>query len=877
MNHPPKFAAKLLNYLLAEEWKDEVIGDLEEQYEDNLDQKGKIRAGIIYWYETVKFLKPYLFSNKTQNITIMLFLNYIRISYRNLVKNKMYSSVNILGLALGLSSVMLISLYLMYQLSFDQFYPNKERIFRVALERIYPDRVKTFGSSPITLAPVFEENYEQVEAVTRFHKLFFSNTSPVEIGDVTYQEPNYRYADEHFFEVFDHEFIVGDPATALDEPNNVVITEKIALKYFNTTDALNKTFSYDTIEYVITGVIKDLPPTTHMYFELLGSIYNLPFLQNAIETNSWINPWVYTYVKLKEDTDVANFEAQFSGLVEKFGKASMAERLGANFTEEGHAFNYFLQPLEDIHLKSNLDIELAPNGEIKYIYMLVMVAIIVLIISSINFINLSTARASERAKEVGIRKVMGSLKAGLVYQFLAESIFITFISSIIALALVWIILPEFNTLLGLQLKFDSFMDIKLGTALLAFVLMIGVIAGLYPASVISSMQPATVLKGSFKTSKSGLFIRNILIGVQFFISITMISGAVLVHKQMQFFSSKDLGFQKDNIGYVQVSEAFQTSWDAMRNDLLDVQGIEAVGGNFGLPGVFLGSGVFSVVNNPEARNIRLNSANFDDYFFDVLQFDLIEGRKFTEEFNDSASVIINQSMAKLMGDGPVIGKKIQSTLPESPEFTVVGVVKDYHFKSLHTQISPLAIFNGGGPQYIPAYVTFRYGDVDLQNLITSVEKVWKKHTEQEFAIEFLDDSLMQSYQADLATGKLFDIFTSIAIIMSCIGLFGLATYLLNQKTKEMGIRKVLGAPLPHIVFNFSKAFMMLIGIAFVLAVPLTYYLVQYWLNGFAYSISIGFDTFLLSAGITLLLVIITVSYQTIKLAFLNPTTTLKEN
>ncbi|MCB0488105.1 MAG: ABC transporter permease [Cyclobacteriaceae bacterium] len=806
----------------------------------------------------------------------MLF-SYIRIAYRNLVKTRVYSGVNIFGLAVGISSVLLIALYLMFELSFDKHFVDGDRIYRVALERLYPDRTMLFGSSPAPMASALQDHFEQVESATRFHRLFFGNDVPVTIGDVTYNETLFRFADENFFSVFSYEFIQGNPKSALAEPANVVITESIARKYFNTTDALNKTFKVDTTELVVSGVIKDLPPSTHMKFDLLGSIHQVPQVESATENNSWTTYWVFTYVKLKMGTDASSFENQLPSLVEKFGKGSIAANLGANYKEEGHAFNYFLQPLQDIHLRSNLAVELGPNNEIKYVYMLALVAVIVLIISTINFVNLSTARATERAKEVGIRKVMGSFRSALIGQFLSESIIVTIVSAIVAMIIVWIVLPTFNTLLGLPLSLSAFLSAWMIAAIVAFVLVVGVMAGLYPASVISGLRPAAVLKGKFQSSKRGMVVRNGLIGLQFFISITMISGAILVHEQMDFFSSKDLGFQKSNVGFVRVTQLFDTSWEALRNDLLSVDGVEEVAGNFGMPGEFIGSSVVSVADNPDVADIRVNNANFDDYFFDLMDFEIVEGRAFKEEFNDSLSLIVNESMARLMGDGPTIGKKIIYDTGDATPYTVVGVVKDYHFQSLHNSISPLAIANAPTIDYTPATVAFRFRGDNMQETLEGVERVWKTHTSQDFSVKFLDDSLMSFYKADMATGKLFDIFTAVAIVMSCIGLFGLATYMLNQRLKEMGVRKVLGASLSHIVLKFSQTFVTLIAISFLTAIPITWYLVQQWLDGFAYSIEIGASAFVISAIITVSLVVLTISYQALKLAWLNPVITLKDD
>ncbi|MDN5202342.1 ABC transporter permease [Fulvivirgaceae bacterium BMA10] len=875
---PPSFAVKALTMFCAERWLDEVLGDLEEQFIDNVTLKGRFRAKWIYCWEVFRFIRPHIFSQKFKQNRIIMTLNHFKISYRNLVRNKVYAFVNLLGLSAGIGSVLLISVYLNNELSYDKFYKDNDRIYRIALERIYPDRTRFFASSPVNLATVLKENYDQVEEVTRFHKLFFSDRVPVTIEEDTYQEPGYRFADADYFKVFSHRFLHGNPETALDAPDKVVLTESIAIKYFGDANALNKTFLIDTTLFKISGVIEDVPPTTHNKFELMGSIHQLGFIRQAIESNSWINPWVYTYVKLKKGVDAAFFESQFDALVEQYGKPDIAQRLGANFDEEGHKFLYFLQGLTDIHLRSNLDVEIDANGDITYIYMLAIIAAIILIISTINFINLSTARSTERAKEVGIRKVMGSHRGSLINQFITESILICFLSALIAVILVYIMLPAFNNLLGKSLSLIMLLEPVSIISFLIFIFLVGITAGIYPAMVLSSLQPSSVLKGSYKTSTKGVWLRNSLIGLQFFISIMMISGSILVHNQMAFFLNKDLGFDKENILVINVTQPLETDYESLKHELRTLDGVSSVGGAFGMPGVFIGSGVFRSADDPELSDMRANIATFDDEFMETLQMDVAEGRGFSPDFNDSLSVMINESGIEALGLKDPIGRKIKvanAATGPGPEFTIVGVAKDYHFRSLHAAISPVVIYNGN-QGFTPPTIAVRVKSEHVQNLLEKIEDTWEIHSSQEFDFSFLDQDLQKDYEADLATGFLFDVFTLIAIIMSCIGLFGLATYLVEQRMKEMGIRKVLGASPFNIVASFSKGFVKLISIAFIIGVPVTYVLVDKWLSTFAYHIDISWLSFVIAGVFSIVLVLITISYQSIKIALLNPVNTIRD-
>ena len=810
----------------------------------------------------------------------MFSVNHLKISYRNLLKNKVYAFINIIGLSVGIASVMLIGLYVHYETSYDQFFDDSDRIHRVALHRVYPNRVKDFGTSSIMLAPTLSENYPQVEEVTRLHRLFFNNEINVNIeeSNASFVETRFLFADSAFFKVFSYEFIAGNRATALDDVNGVVLTESTARRYFGTPEVVGKSILINGGPLQVTGVIKDIPANSHVHFDLLGSMFSLPFLNNAISQNSWVNPWVYTYVKLKPDTDPGLFEDEFPDLVDTYGAASIALNDGSDYKEKGHAFEYFLQPIESIHLQSQLDVEVEPNSDIAYVYILSAIALIILIISSINFINLSIARSTERAKEVGIRKVMGSNRAALVWQFLTESVFVCFIASAVSIALVWFAIPRFNLALGTSLDFMVVIQPLIAAVLLLFVLIIGVVSGFYPALVISALQPSKVLKGSYKSSGKGVWLRNGLITLQFVISIVMISGSIIVNQQMQFLSNKNLGFNQENLLVIKQSARLGDSYNAFRNELLSMSEVSAVGGSIYMPGDFHGSGVFDILGDPDIPDVRVNTVIVDDDFINTLEFELAHGRSFSRDFNDSLNVIVNEAAVRAMGVTNPIGMKLQNQSNGSnnpaPELTIIGVLKDYNFYSLHSEIGPVVLFNGN-TQFVPSVTAVRVKTSDIERTINQVSAQWSALSEGTFNYSFLNDDLQQQYIADRHTASVFDIFTYIAVIMSCTGLFGLATYVVNQRSKEMSIRKVLGAKLPQIIAAFSKEFLLLIGLAFVLATPLAYFALDNWLTNFAYHVNPGILAFALAGAVTLLLVLITVSYQAIRVASVNPVKTLR--
>jgi putative ABC transport system permease protein len=810
-----------------------------------------------------------------QYFRIMPF-NYFKISYRHLVRNKIYGMINILGLAVGIASVLLIALYVRNELSFDKFFENSDRIHRVALERIYPDRTRNFASSVITLAPVLKEHYPEVEATTRMHRLFFQNEVEVTIGDKDFLETKFMYGDADFFKVFSHVFLHGNPETALDAPDKVVVTESTAKKYFGRTDVLNQSFKIDTSVFQITGVIEDIPHNSHIHFDLMGSIEAVGYLVNAIRTNSWMNPWVYTYVKLKKGVDPKTFEAKFDDLVETYGGGDLSQRLGEDYAESGHKFAYFLQPIETIHLHSKQDIEIEPNSDIMYVYLLSVIAVIILIISTINYVNLSVARSPVRAKEVGIRKVVGVNRATLITQFLAESTMISLISAGLAVGIVALVLPFFNDLLSTVLSLSPLLSPMNLLIFSAFILMVGILSGFYPAMVIAAIQPARILKGSYKSSRGGNWLRNGLTTLQFIISMVMISGSVIVHQQMNYFRDKNLGFNQENIVTISYAQTLGENYQAFRSEVESLPGVIAIGGANGMPGQFHGSGVYQA-SNPAASDLRANAATFDDYFFDAMGFEMIEGRPFSPGFNDSLSVIINETAAKSLGFTDPVGETFKTRgqdRQEAPMLTVIGVIADYHFFSLHSEIGPMVISNGNA-NFTPPSVAVRVKAENMKQTLDEIEAKWMTFSQENFRFSFLDQELQKQYSSDQATGSVFDIFTLIAILMSCVGLFGLTTYIAQQKTREMSIRKVLGASVPRILLTFSREFFILIGLAFLIGIPVSYFLMREWLTNFAYHIEISVSVFFVTALIMIGLVLITLSYQSWKLARLNPSDALR--
>lgn len=876
---PPRYAQKILSWFCDQQWLDELLGDLEEEFIDNAKSRGRRKAVRIYYIQVLLLLRPHIL-RKYKGTQPIMFRNYIKSAYRSLLKNKAYSLINISGLTVGIACCLLISLYVKDEMSYDNFFDDSDRIYRVALERKYPTNTRFFGSSPVNLATVLGENYPEVEEAGRLHRLFFQNEIVVTIGDKTFIEDKYLFADSSFFDVFSFNFIEGNRNSALDAFNKVVITESTAKRFFGDGPALNKIYQIDTSRYIVAGVVEDVPTNSHMEFDILGSTEALGFLNQAASTNNWISPWLFTYIKLKEGVSEKAFEAKLPDMVKTYGLASILTSLSLTeeeYPDSGNDFVYFLQPVTDIHLKSNLDVEIKANSDITYVYLLIAVVGFILMISCINFINLATARSTERAKEVGVRKVLGSRRSLLVKQFLTESNLIAFIALIIAIALVWLILPSFNSLVGKDLGLQILGNPTVLAALLLSVFMIGSLAGLYPATVISSINSALVLKGQYHSSSKGIWLRNALIVFQFFISISMISGMLLLDKQMNFLRNKQLGFERENLIVLSQAQELGQRQEAFKNEILKIEGVKKAFYSSALPGDFIGN-LIANSELPEVPQIRSFTATIDDSYIPVLNMEVAVGRNFDKSFNDSLNVIINETAVELLGYSEPIGRKVINPSPgqnQPAQFTIIGVVKDYHHHSLHTEIPPMILFHMNSQAVMP-----RLGiKVETQNTLAILEKIeqlWRDFDiSRPVSYSFLDENLQNQYQADQQTGKVFALFTAVAIIIACVGLFGLAAYVTQQRTKEIGVRKVLGASVSNIMLLLSINFTKLILISFVAAMPLVYFGMGKWLDNFAYHTNIDPFTLIGAGLLTLVLSWLTISYYSIKIAILNPVNSLR--
>jgi len=813
--------------------------------------------------------------------------NYIKTAFRSLIKQKVYTGINVIGLAVSITASLLIVLYVKHELSYDKFFPGADRIFKMVLERKYPNHVTHYSVVPHSFAKAMQQDFPEVEGTLH---LFGPNKNSVityKVSDTeikTFEEDYFLQSDSSFFNFFDLDLVKGDKSTALTSPNQVIISETTAKKYFGNDDPIGKILGGDFGEVKVTGVFKDLSDNSHLRFDFLGTIGG-QFAQ-FLKRDNYTAFDSHTYIKLKSGTDAKALESKFPKMVDTYAAAHIEHDLGKSwedYKKAGNGYVYTLQPLTSIHLDpTNLELTITPSGNLKYVYILSFIAILIVVIACINFMNLSTARSAERAREVGVRKVMGSIRSQLIIQFLTEAILLSFVGMVLAIAGVYMLLPSFNDLVEKQLQLVFSANLIL--ALAAFTLIIGVLAGLYPAFALSSYNPVVVMKGNFSGSSKGAWLRNGLVVFQFMISIVLIVGTIVIGQQMKFMQNKNLGFNKEQVLMVKRAFALDKKTETFVEEIRRMSETQSVASTSSIVGNR--DDFFGQQFQPEGSSeiLTVKSMVMDDDFAGVIGFELKEGRLFTKETNDSLNILLNETAVKTMGMTDPVGRKL-SQVNNNPDgskttlyFTIVGVIKDFHFQSLRDEITPLVIYDKElfGKQGGSAYVAARLKPNKFREAISKIEMKWKEMVpEQPFKYEFLDENLKQGYLEEQRSGKLFAVFSSLAIAIACVGLFGLSAYTASLRTKEIGIRKVLGSSVGGVVILLSKDFTRLVLIAFVLAVPLSWWMMDTWLKGFAYRVDLGVNSFIVAGILALAIAWLTVSYQSIKAAIVNPVKSLK--
>lgn len=801
--------------------------------------------------------------------------NYLTIALRNLRKQAGYTFINISGLAVGIACCLLIFLYVRHELSYDRYHEKADRIYRVGLDAKIGDQDFLAPLSPVPMREALVTDFPEVEQAVRLFA--FSNTVAVRRGDLRFQEDGFIYADSTVFEVFTYPFLQGDPGSALTEPSTLVITETMAQKYFEDEEnPIGETLNIDGSDFRVTGVITDVPEASHFRFDFMASMGT----NQAIQNDVWVSNNFYTYFVLQEGNDYKVFEAKLEELVQNYVGPTVQQILGTSIDEyrmSGGRFQYFIQPLTDIHLHSHMDYEMAPNGNVTYVYAFSAIAMLLLVIACINFMNLATARSAGRAREVGIRKTLGSERGQLIRQFLMEATLMSLLALGFALILVQVLLPFFNNLAGTSLTNTYVQDVRFLAGMLGLALVVGFMAGGYPAFFLASFRPVAVLKGNLQQGAKNAGLRNGLVVFQFAISIALIVCTGVVYSQMQYVQQKNLGFDKEHVVVIERGWALRDQRDAFKQEVLSLPEVETVAFSNNVPGGLIGDNAYQKegASAEELESLRIIYADYD--FVETMGFELVAGRSFSRDFaTDSTAFILNEAAVKRMGWADPIGQTIMEPVSgpngTPTRYTVVGVVKDFHFESLQEEIDPLGIqlasFGGN--------LSLRIRPDDMPNTLAAIEAAWRTFAPEEpFEYSFLDTNFDQLYAAEQRTGQLFTTFAGLAIFIACLGLFGLASFLIQQRTKEVGIRKVLGASVPGLVALLSKDFARLVLIATLVAWPVAYWVSQSWLEDFAYRIDVPWLLFIVAGLVALGIALFTVSYQSIKAAIADPVKSLR--
>lgn len=804
-----------------------------------------------------------------------MFKSYLRIGWRNLWKNKSLFTINVFGLALGIATCLVIMLFVVDELSFDHFHTKADRIVRIVLKGRVNGEVIKEAVTPAPVASTLKSELPEVIDATRIRNF---GTQKVSYKNNTFRDSRMAFVDPNFFQVFTFPLVEGDPTTALIEPNTIVITRRQAERYFGKEDPLNKLLEFEDGKehFRVTGIIEEIPANSHFHFDIFASMTGLEHAQ----VDDWMESNYFTYAVLSPATDVVQLESKLPAIVEKYmgPQISQMGMTYEKFRENGNEIGLFVQKLTDIHLYSDFagTSEIEPGGNVQSIYIFTAVAIFMLTIAIINFMNLSTAGATKRSKEIGVKKVMGSQRIQLIQQFLMEAAISTAAAMVISALLVGLALPVFNSLSGKSLAIGYLFTPKVVAVTGLMGVFIALLAGSYPAFYLSSIKPISALKNKAVRGGQAKSIRSGLVVFQFVLSAGLILAILIVNQQMHFIQNKEVGYDRSNLMVLRESWLLGKNENAYYNQLKNDPRVESITRSAFIPAGPTDTnmtGVYPGQNHEAVRRTMIY--NIDDQYISTMGMTLVSGRNFSSvPQQDSLNVIVNETAAKIFGlvDQP-IGQLLTVNVGESEKkiFTVTGVVKDFHFRSLHESIAPLIMLNRpyGG-------LIVRTRTTDMQELITSMESKWKTfHVSEPFSFSLLDQLYNETYLAEQKMGTILQIFGAITIFVACLGLFGLVTFTAEQRIKEIGIRKVLGANVGQIVSLLSRDLILLVSIAFLIAFPLGYYLMELWLQDFAYRIDIRWWIYLLAGAVTLIIAFVTMSFTTLRSALANPVDSLR--
>jgi putative ABC transport system permease protein len=872
MSSPPRFAKLLLRLISLRERDEAFWGDLEELFQNEDQQPGRQHSRLWYWGEVFRALPRFICDWLYWRWS--MFKNNLKIVGRNLFRSKSYSFINIFGLSIGVACCLLILGYIGYELSYDGFHANADRIHRLATRRTDMGRTREMTLSLAPVGPTMVQEFPEVLDAVRFGATV---KRVFKYQDRVFFQERVFYVDRAVFDVFSFELIKGDPNTALEVPFTMVLTEDTAKKYFGDEDPLGKFVNWDNkFDYQVTGIVKNPPPNSHFIFEVLASFST--YIKYDARIGSWQGGSFPTYLLLLEDTDPEVFEQKVADFNQKYVEPI--------FRDSGTEIETFLQPLRGIHLNSRLEFELGANGDIRMVYTFAAIALVILMIACINFMNLSTARSSRRAKEVGLRKVLGAEKSKLVFQFLSETFLYAFLSMAAALLVAQLLLPYFKQAAGREITLTSLGMTHFTFGLLGILLFIGFAAGSYPAFFLSAFQPVSVLRGRYHQGPKGARFRSFLVVFQFVISIILIISTIIIFNQQKYMINKDLGFNKENLLVIALqNQEVRAELELFKHELLGIDGVESVGASSMVPGEMY---LFNRRTLPEGmsteQSFMMDNFLVDHGFLDTMGIEILEGRNFSPDITTDArdAVLINETAARRLEWDLPLGKTFElssSDAPQNKKKNVIGVFRDIHQRSLYSPVNPTIVeyvSNEGAIENRARRLILRLETSDLQSTLMRIEKTWSEtYPNNPYFSFFLDDFYDAQHQGEAKLGLFIRAFSVLAVLVACVGLFGLASYIAERRTKEIGIRKVIGARVSSIVSLLCRDFLLLITAANVLAWPIALYAMKKWLQGFPYPVDIRLGTFVFAGVLTLTVALLTVGSQSLRAALANPVDSLR--
>ena len=855
-NHPPRIPRWILSSLTHYEHEYSLTGDCSEEFQHVRQQKGRLKAALWIWGQALCAVPLGIKRSLTFGGTMIF--NYFKIMLRNIKRHKAFSLINIAGLGIGMAIAIFILLWVHDELSYDRFHEKSETIYRVYEQWVTSQgAINPSASTPYPLGPALRDNYPEV--LESMH-LSVQYRNLVAYEDMRFYEDRFAFADANFYTLFSFPLIKGNPETVLKELNSLVLSQSMAKKYFGNEDPVGKTLTVNTKhDLSITGVMQDMPHNSHIQ---VGFVGNFEHLIADGWTKRWVDHQYYTYLRLRPDTDVEAFGAKIKTYIN-------------DNQNDPTTIHIALQPLEDIHLRSHFTYDLGgtSQGKALYIYIFSLVAIMVLAIACINFMNLATAKAANRAKEIGIRKVSGASKSHLIEQFMGESLFMSVLAFFFSLVCVSVLLPQFNQVTAKNFTTSSLFSGSMFFIFLALAVVTGLLAGSYPAVYLSAFRPSLVLKGKLRAGAKTRYFRRVLVVVQFSLSVMLLMGTIVIRNQLTYMQDKNLGIKKDNIVYIRLRGELLEDHTAIRNELSRIPGVLNVTSASSRPSRIYGgtTGVDWEGRTPDQRiHWTVMSVDFD--FIDTFGLEVVEGRGFSQNFatDTEKAYMINETGAEALGFKNAVGKRFNLW---DTEGSIIGVVRDFHMSSLHEKIAPLII--KVHPSW-DSFIFLRISTDNIKDVMGQVADIHQKlNPDYPFVFSFLDEDYEELYRSEERTEKLFRFFSFVAIFISCLGLFGLSSFMAEQRTKEIGIRKVFGANVPNILVQLLRDFTKWVLYANLIAWPIGYFAMQHWLNNFAYRIDWDWKTFVFSGLVTLIIAVATVGYKSLMAATANPIDSLR--